>query len=208
MKSIILIVLCVFSFLGHAQNERYYRSLFSGKIFDIDKNEFKYKVAVQSPKYMLDLDRDGIMDSIQTLKKDGIDFFRINDSSGREIYSDKLFTKGRGSKIFKVQFTQIKKGVDALIVHFYEGSNDAATFEASARLYIYTILDNNLLKISKTRGPLFWMENERAAGKYFNRRYSVNLIDYNNDGIKEISTSFNRINRVLSYKGDGLWRYL
>jgi hypothetical protein len=208
MKSILIFVLCILSFQAFSQDERYYRSLFSGKIFDINKDDFKYKVAVESPKYMLDLDRDGIMDSIQAMKKDGVDFFRINGPHGRQLFIDKLVTKGKGSKIYKVQFTNIKAGVDALIVHFYEGDNDAAIFEGSARIYIYTILQNNLLKISKMRGPFFWMEKERAAGKYFNRRYSVNIVDYNNDGVKEISTSFNKIHRVLMYTQAGIWKKL
>jgi hypothetical protein len=206
MKSILIFALCVLSFQAFSQDERYYRSLFSGKIFDIDQNDFKFKVSVESPKYMIDLDRDGIMDSIQTMKKDGVDFFRINDPHGRQIFFDKLMTKGKDSKIFKVQFTKIKDGVDALIVHFYEGDNDAAIFEGSARIYIYTILQNNLLKISKTRGPLIWMEKQRAAGKYYNRRYSVNLVDYNKDGVKEISTSFNKIHRILMYTHAGIWK--
>ena len=205
MKTLIVFALCVLSFKSLAQNERYYRSLFSGEIFDYNKDNFEYKIAVESPKYAIDLDRDGILDSIQVIKKDGVDFFRINDPHGQQLFVDKLMTKGRDSKIFKVQFVEITKGVDALVVHFYEGDNTSSTFEGSARLYIYTILGNDLSRITKTRGPYFWIEKERAAGKYFNRRYSVNIVDYNNDGVREISTSFNKLQRMLMYVGKGIW---
>ena len=42
-----------------------------------DKDNFEYKVAVSSPKYAIDLDRDGILDSIQVIKKDGIEIMVI-----------------------------------------------------------------------------------------------------------------------------------
>ena len=193
-----LFLLFAVSITGFSQDEKLYRSFFDGKISDTKKKLFEYKILVESSKYMIDLDRDGIEDSIQSIKKDGLDFFRVNDSFGRMVFEEKLITKGKDSSIFKVGFYNIKKGVDVLIVSFYEGYNESSTMEGSARVYFFTITDNNLKNISSTRGPFIWMERERAAGKYYNRRYSLNVVDYNKDGVREISTSFNKISFPLS----------
>ncbi len=207
MRTLLILIFCVISLPSLAQDERFYRNIFNGKLFKgIPKMNFK--VHVESPQYTIDLNRDGIEDSFQTIKRDGVDFIRINDPFGNIIFEEQLMTKGKNSSIFKAHLVSISKNVDVLILHFYEGENESSTFESSARLYFVTIRDRDLKKISLYKGPYFWNERERAAGKYWNKRLSVNVLDYNKDGRKEISVSYNKLSQVYFYIADGVWSKL
>lgn len=199
-------LLCIFLFQAKAQDERFYRSIFNGDLSNTSDIPFEYKVEVSSHKYLMDLNRDSKKDSFQSVKKDGVDFFRINDEYGKQVFEAKLETKGKESKIFRASFKTISNSVDVLLLHFYEGHNDAAVFEGSARLYIITIKDRDFKKITMTKGPFFWSEFEGATNKYWARRYSVNTADLNKDGVKEISVSFNNIDRVYYYSSNGEWK--
>jgi hypothetical protein len=114
-------------------------------------------------------------------------------------------TKGKNRSIFKAHLVSISPTGDVILVHVYAGDNEAAIFAGSARLYFVTIRERNLKKITMTKGPYFWTEKERAAGKYWNKRFSVNVLDYNNDGQKEISVKYNTRSRVFFYVSDGFW---
>lgn len=204
MRTVIFLTLCVVSHLAFGQDERFYRDIFNGNLLEGVK-PLHYKIEVASSKYMIDLNSDGIKDSFQTIKRDGIDFIRINDAYGKVMLERELLTKGGKSKIFKAHLKNVNKDTNVLILHFYEGQNESSIFEGSARLYFITFPKNNLAEATLTKGPYFWTENERAAGKYFNRRYSVNVIDYNDDGTNEISVSFNSSQRMYLYKLNGKW---
>ncbi|MAX67336.1 MAG: hypothetical protein CME66_10415 [Halobacteriovoraceae bacterium] len=204
MKTLLSLILCVISLAGWSQDESFYRDIFSGA-FIKKKKPFEYKVLVESPRYSLDLDRDGVKDSFQTLKKDGVDFIRINNAFGEKVFESSLLNLGQKSKIFKAHLKTISKTVDVLILYFYEGYNYSSNFGASARLYFLTIPDRKLDKITLTKGPYFWGEFEKAAGKYWRRRLSVNTLDYNGDGKFEISVSYNKTSRVFFYLPSGNW---
>lgn len=191
-----------------AQDEKYYRSIYSGKFFGESNKDFVYKIEVKSKKYMLDLNEDGKLDSFQTVKKDGTDFIRINDEYGRTIFEQKLVTKGFNSSIYRASLKKVAKKTNVLILHFYEGENKAGVFESSARLYFVTIPMNDFSKITLTEGPFYWTEREGAAKKYWARRYSVSTVDFNNDGIREIATSFNSIQKIYFYQGNGIWKQI
>tara|TARA_Y100000768_G_scaffold16170_1_gene11286 strand:- start:4734 stop:5357 length:624 start_codon:yes stop_codon:yes gene_type:complete len=202
MRVVTAFLLCVLCLSVQAQDERYYRSIFSGDLFSSEKEGFYHKIAVRSKKYMLDINRDGKEDAIQTLKRDGVDFFRVLDEYGRVKFESKLNPKGLNSSIFRVSFKAISKTIDVLILHYYEGDTEAAIFEGSARLYFATIINRDLGNIKFQKGPYFWTEREGVVGKYWNRRYIVNTLDYNNDGFREISTTYNKNNRVFMYKDE------
>ena len=205
MQIYMTFLLCIFSIGAVAQDERFYRSIYSGDLANSKEGPFEYKIEVSSSKYLIDLNRDGKKDSIQTVKKDGVDFFRINDDFGKQVFEGKLETKGSESKIFRASLKTISKDVDVLLLHFYEGHNDAAIFEGSARLYIVTIRDRDFRLVSMTKGPFFWTEKQGVANKYWARRYSVNTLDLNKDGIKEIAVSFNNIDRIYYYSKNKEW---
>lgn len=191
-----------------AQDERFYRQLFDGSLARQKKKDFVFKYEFTSPEYMIDLNRDGVVDSFQTVKKDGVDFIRIMDANGMTKFEASLEGKGKRSRIFKAHLLGVSGKADVLILHYYEGDTDEAVYEGSARIYVLTIEDKNLNKISMTKGPHFFHERESADehySKYWNRRFVVNTVDYNSDGIKEISVSFNSIHRIMTYNGSGVW---
>ncbi len=209
MKFGITILLLALSHMSFGQDERFYRQLFDGSFKRQSDKDFVYKYEVASPEYMIDLNRDGVVDSFQTIKKDGVDFIRILDANGVNKFEASLEAKGKNSKIFKAHLVGISDKADALILHFYEGDTDEAVFEGSARLYVLTIQNKDLNKINMTKGPHFWHERESADEhyqKYWNRRFIVNTLDYDKDGTKEISVSFNKIHRILRYQGNGVWK--
>lgn len=207
MRLSVTILLCIFTLNVQAQDERFYRSIYSGALDNNESEPFEYKIEVSSDKYLIDLNRDNKKDSIQTIKRDGVDFFRINDEYGKNVFEAKLETKGRDSKIFRVSFKTISPTIDVLLLHFYEGHNEAAVFEGSARLYIVTIKNRNFKEISMTKGTFFWSEKAGISNKYWARRYTVNTVDLNKDGQKEISVSFNNIDRIYYYSTkSGSWQ--
>jgi len=205
MKGLLLIALSFYLFDASAQDERFYRKIFTGELFQKPQEIEEFKIVVKTPKYKLDLNRDGIEESIVIMKKDGIDFFTILDSFGRLIFEKRLSTMGKGSKLFKMQLKTLSKNTDALILHFYEGATEGTVFEATARLYFLTIDHRNLNKLYFYEGPHFYHEKQMPNGKYFNRRYTVNTLDYNDDGVKEISISYNKISRIFFYVSEGIW---
>ena len=207
MQRLVILFLCIMSIDALAQDERFYRKMFTGKSSE-SIEEFHYKVHVQSPRYMLDLNRDGVEEAFQTVKKDGVDFIRIMDPFGRVVFEKSLMTKGKLSRVYKAQLRNVTHDTDVLVLHFYDGDTQSATYEGSARLYFLTIPARDLKRITLTKGPYFFTERERAAGKYWKKRYSVNILDYNNDGKNEISVSYNKLSRVYFYISDGVWQAL
>jgi hypothetical protein len=147
------------------------------------------------------------METIRVEKKDGFDFFLIFDQFGREIFNKRLPAIGANSRLLKVDLKSITKDVNTLILHFYEGAIDSTKFEATAKLFFVTFDKNDLKKIKFFNGPHFFHEKEKGS-QYFNRRYSVNTIDYNNDGSREISVSYNKISRIYFYTSTGEWKML
>lgn len=207
MKIICIVLLC-FAPLAFSQDESFYRDLFNGNLYSQSKDAMIYKIEVESPKYMIDLNSDGVMDSFQTVKRDGVDFIRINDTYGKSVFMDKLLTKGKNSSIFKAKLVKVNSKTNVLILFYYDGEIKTSRYEASARLYFVTFVNNELKKASLYKGPYFFHEKEKASGKYWNRRYSVNVMDYNKDSQNEISISYNNSSKVYEYIGEGLWAAL
>lgn len=206
MKAFLWIILLAASLPVLGQDERYYRKIYSNELTQKTEEIQKYKVIVKSPSYRLDLNRDGFEEVIKTEKRDGKDFFVIRDHFGRTLIDKQLSAIGSGGVVYRVQFKTISANTDALILHYYEGAIDATNFMAQARLYFLTISNRSLKKIHFFKGPHFFNETEKFPDKYSVKRLSVNTIDYNKDGIKEISVSFNKIHRVFFYVAEGIWQ--
>ena len=195
------------SFSLYAQDERYYRKIFTGELEDKTKEVFRYKVIVKSPRYEIDLNQDGSLESIRVEKRDGFDFFVVYDEFGKELLNQNLPAIGARSRLLKVDLKGINKKVNSLILHFYEGATEATNFEAMAKLFFVTFEKDDLKKITFQSGPHFFHEKLKG-NQYLNRRYSVNLIDYNKDGSREISISYNKISRIYFYGRNGIWKKL
>lgn len=208
---VLLVISIILKFIGGtellAQDERYYRKIFTGELEDRSKQTIQYKVVVRSPRYEVDLNQDGKNESLRIEKKDNEDFFIIYDDFGRELLNKKLPAIGARSRILKIDLKSINKNINSLILHFYEGSTEATNFEAMAKLFFVTFDKRDLKKMKFQAGPHFF--HEKVKGKqYLNRRYSVNVIDYNKDGSREISISYNKISRIYFYGKNGLWKRL
>ena len=206
MVKIFIIFLLSTSVFG--QDERFYQKLFQRSS---DKNFEKtgvYKNRVTSDKYMLDLNRDSVLESFQIEKRDGIDAIIINDSFGKKTFEATLLPKGANSRIMKASFKRVSSNVDVLILHYYEGENKYPTFESSARIYFLTIQNKNLNSIRLDKGPFFWSETEKTNGKYWRRRYKVSSIDANKDGSLEVLVSDGRSSRVYQFSESKGWTQL
>lgn len=192
-----------------AQDERYYRQMLSGALPDFNSDEVKKNEKIHysfsSSSYRIDLNKDGTEEYIQTMKRDGVDWIQISDFSGRKIFESKLFAMGAESVIYKVRFTQISRDVKALILFLDEGKTHSVKFESTARIYVLSFEKNNLETLKLSQGPHFYHEKEAQREQYWRRHYQVNIVDFDGDGIKEISIQYNHIQRMMKYIGRGEW---
>lgn len=201
------LILLVF-LISHAygQDERYFRDIFSGALVKKSKEEkLPPKVVVHSPFYRMDINGDGVPELFRTSKRDNIDWFELYDFRDHLIFEYELATQGISSGIYKLTLVQLSSTTKAVLVHFYEGFTESTRFDGTARLYVMTIDDSDLSKISMVRGPHFYHEFAKVREQYFRRPMSVNVVDYNNDGVKEVSTSYGFIQYIMSYRGSGEW---
>lgn len=204
----LLLFQMTFSKSAFSQDERFFRKIFTGELFHKKYREPKPKILVSSPVYKIDLNRDSEKEGILLEKKDGIDVIKIIDKLGKTLFTHELLGLGKDSRIYKLRLVRIANQTDALIIHFFEGINESTLFQATARLYFLTIDKRNFSKVKVTQGPSYWVEKQKIKDQYWNRFYSINVVDYNQDGRNEISISYNKIQRVYFYMNDGKWSKL
>jgi hypothetical protein len=203
-----LILLGIILFCGQvsAQDERYFRQIFTG---ELPKNqplsEMIPQFNVQGASYQIDLNDDKIEESIEPLKIDGVDWIRIKASSGRVILEKKLQVMGAFSNIYKIKFVNISKKVKSLILFMDEGRTVGKKFESTARIFVLAYEDNKLEEMKLTEGPHFFHEKEQQREQYWRRDYNVNIYDINGDGVREIAVQYNHIQRIMKYSGAGEW---
>lgn len=188
-----------------SQDERFFRKIFTDELSLGIAQTQPPKIEVSTPEYLVDITRDGQMERIIALKRDGLDYIQIKDHFGRIKFDRKLAAKGVDSKLYKIQLKTISAKVDVLLLHYYEGAVGDIPFDATARVYFLAIENRNLDKLYLKKGPAFFMEKARPGNQYSRRKYSVNVIDYNKDGHNEVSVTYNGIHRIFFYKTKGLW---
>jgi hypothetical protein len=206
----------LFFFLGLSltvwgQDERYYRQILSGKlpeVFKTSKETLIQSINVVGPSYKVDLNSDGIEETIQPQKRDGVDWIEIRDTSERKIFEGALFAMGAESVLYKIKLVHLSPTVRALILFLDEGHTQGKRFESTARLYLLSYENNDLSTLKLTQGPHFFHEREAQRDQYYRRDFSVNVVDMNKDGTREVSIQFNRIQRIMQYLGNGLWKTL
>lgn len=205
-------MLCLFfiTFQLQAQDERDFRSLFSGqekKATDtIERLRAKFQQA--SPLYQIDLTEDNRNESVVIEKRDGEDWIHLFDWRQKLVFSEKLDVKGVDSKIYRLRKRRISKSAVVLLLYYYEGFTKYLRTNANARFYLITIQDNDLSKITMTKGPAFWVEYRDKDRTYIRRRYQEYFSDVNQDGSKEFIVKYGKIVDILSYKGEGEWMRL
>lgn len=207
MKLVLLLITLLFAGYSLAQDERDFRSVFTGNInkkMEL-KDEVKYKWKVNTPFYYLDLTDDNIEESFGFEKRDGEDWIHFLDLLKRPFKSFRFDPKGGHSRLYKVQLRQITPKSKVLILYYFEGKTQAVDYISTARLYFVTIDDNKLSTLKMYKGPYYLYEKEEHPEHYHRRRFKVGVYDFNKDGKLEIYTKFHKIIRVYSYLGDGRW---
>ncbi len=191
-----------------AQDERYFRKMFSGDMVkkDVPQEAQKIHFKVTGNSYRIDLDDDKIEEIIEPQKRDGVDWIEIRNSSGNKLFEGKVFAAGTGSYLYKIKFVSLSPDVKALILFMDEGVISGKKFESTGRIFILTYEKNNLSKIHLTEGPHFFHEREGQREQYWRRTYTVNVWDIDKDGIREVSVEFNNIQRIMKYIGGGVWK--
>jgi hypothetical protein len=105
---LILFIFFLTSDILWAQDERYFRKMFSG---DLVKKELPQEVQkvhfkVVGNSYLIDLDQDKIEEVIEPQKRDGVDWIEVKNSSGRKLFEGKIFAAGSGSYLYKIKFVK------------------------------------------------------------------------------------------------------
>ena len=204
-----LILFLIFMSSAFSQDERFFRELISGELTQDKVKEKKvYKWTANSPLYEIDLGNAHFPESLVIEKKDGEDWLHVHDEKKARIFSFHFDVNGKDSWIYRITKKKISKNTDILLIYYYEGNTDYRNFKGSVRLYVLTVDNRNLSTISVFKGPIFWDEREMPGGKYTQKKFEVNLIDFNHDGIMEIAVGGKSLYNILTYSPGGKWRVI
>ena len=139
-------------------------------------------------------------------KRDGADWIEIRGGNKAHLFEAKLFAMGSESSLYKIKLVSLSRKVRALILFLDEGFSAGKEFESTGRIFVISYEDNDLSTMKIAQGPHMFHEKESVRDMYYRRDYQVNVVDFNKDGIKEISVQFNHIQRIMQYLGKGEWR--
>lgn len=196
------------SWRATAQDERYFRQLFSGEINKTQTvvNEKKYSYFVHSPYYAIDLNRDGVAEQIVFVKKDNEDWIEILNFEKKKIFGYLFENKGFDSELFRVELKTLSSKTSILLLYYYEGVSKYINFQGTSRVYAVTIDNNDLSTMKAFKGPSFFDEEKTFKGHYHKRNYEVFLEDLNRDGVKELIVKHRNTSNVFIYQGSGMWQ--
>ena len=110
-------LVCVFfllSFSGQvsAQDERYFRQIFTGELGNkaqLLKKDYKWEVS--TPAYKLDLDGDGEEEGITISKKDAENWIELSGKLGKPFYRNLIPALGVDSSLFKINFLKFHQNL-------------------------------------------------------------------------------------------------
>ncbi len=209
MKTLALwLLLFVVSWSALAQDERYFRQLFSGEL--LKSNEVvppkKYTWTVHTPFYELDLNRDKVSESIAFAKKDNEDWIEIFDSDKKKLFSYRFENKGFDSDLYRVELKTLSADTVILLLYYYEGVSKYINFQGTTRIYAITIDNNDLKTMAAFKGPSVFDEQKTFKGHYHKRNYEVYLEDLNKDSIRELIIKHRNASNVFVYMGEGSWK--
>jgi hypothetical protein len=191
-----------------AQDERFFRKLFSGELeksFDT-RDQKKYSYNLYTPEYALDLNNDKLSEYLVAVRRDSEDWLDIFNSYKERIFQYRFVNSGPNSSIYRVQRKMLDQKTTLLLIYYFEGENNYTIYESSARLYLMTIPHNDLTKISIYKGPSIFEEYRSLKQHYHIRDYQLGVLDLNNDGIKEVMVKYRNMSEVYFYTGDGKWQ--
>lgn len=199
------------SWRATAQDERYFRQIFSGELNKKDSNtqvrdNKSYSYIFQSPFYELDLNRDGTPEQIIFVKKDSEDWIEMFSLDKKKFFAYKFDNLGFDSELFKIEMKTLSATTTILLLHYYEGVSKYINFEGTARVYAVTIDNNDLSTMKAFKGPSFFDEVKNFKGHYHKRNYDVYVEDLNKDSVKELIVKYRNSSNVFIYKGAGNWQ--
>lgn len=206
-KLLVFLSLFVVSWSALAQDERYFRQLFSGELnrsTDIAQAK-KYSYLIHTPYYALDLNGDKTPEQIAFAKKDNEDWIEIFDAEKAKIFSYRFENKGYGSDLYRIEMKTLSKKTTVLLLYYYEGVSKYINFQGTTRIYAITIDDNDLKTMSAFKGPSVFDEQRTFKGHYHKRNYEVLLEDLDLDFVKELIVKHRNQGQVFVYKGEGKW---
>jgi hypothetical protein len=207
MKKLIVVFLLINSAMLHAQDERFFRKLFSGDLKDkeVIDNRATPTFQVAGTFYSYDINKDGRIESLVSEKRDGQEWLNIHDYKGKIIYSAHFETLGLNSWLYKVSIRNISNNTRVFIFHFYEGSTEYLEFKGQSRLYFLSIDNRDIKSLSLYKGPIIFDETESFKKDYHLRSYKMDLVDFNGDGVNEISLKYHLNSWVYLYHYPGKW---
>lgn len=208
MKNIRLwLLMFVVSWSALAQDERYFRQLFSGELLKSNEvvQEKKYSYFVHTPYYALDLNQDGVSEHVAFTKKDNEDWIEIFDSEKKKIFSYRFENKGFDSELFRIELKTLSAKTAILLLHYYEGVSKYINFQGTSRVYAVTIDNKDLKTMTAFKGPSVFDEQRTFKGHYHKRNYDVYLEDLDHNLVKELIIKYRNTSNVFIYKGDGKW---
>lgn len=204
---LVFILFLTFSWQAVAQDERFFRQLFSGDLVKSSKVEEtkKYKNIIHTPYYSLDINRDGKDENIVFVKKDSEDWLEILNEDKKKIFGYLLENKGFDSELFKIELKTLSPTTDVLLFYYYEGVSKYIEFQGTSRIYAMTVDNRDLTTLNVFKGPSFFDEFRSQKGHYHKRNYQVYLDDLNQDQTKELIVKHQRMSNVFMYQGKGRW---
>ena len=205
MPVMFIFILCsMYSLSGHAQDERLWRDMIAHTVpTPVPKKIFKNSIF--SPSYRYDLNADGKSEMLTWAHRDGSDYLQL-ESPGLAKREFPLETQGQNSRIYKIGLYKLSEHYNVALVYFYQGVIQGYNKEGDVRLYFMTWDDQNLKNVYWQKGPLTWQDRQENLDRYWKRSMLVETVDLNEDGVKEIEISFEKLSRVYYYKGEGQWR--
>jgi hypothetical protein len=195
-----------------AQDERFFRQIFSGELQASKSTELTdgtkktYWYSAHTPFYNLDLNQDGQSEKIVFVKKDNEDWLDIFDSAKNKIFSYKFENMGINSGLYRIEQKRLSPETEILFLYYYVGSTQFTNTDASARLYLLTIDNRDLKTMHVLKGPSYFEERKTSSEHYHQRKYFIELVQLNKSATKEVVIKHAGMSEVFIYSGNGKWK--
>lgn len=194
------------------QDERFFRQILSGDLKDpkvrdqVERPPKNYWYTANTPYYELDINRDGLKERLAFVKRDNEDWLEVFDLNKKKVFSYQFENMGIYSGLYRIEQRQLSKDVEVIFLYYYVGFTKYFNTDSSAQLYLMTIDNNDLKTMHIIKGPSYFEERKTFRQHYHIRKYSVELIDHNDDNRKEVIFKHGGMSEVLIYYGKGKWK--
>lgn len=192
-----------------AQDERFIRKMISGELLSENKKSVVPALfSVTGPEYRVDLNGDGLDEAVQVRNEDGLNWFLVFDSKQNILMKEKLWAMGAMSRLYRIKMVDLNPTARALILHVDEGKTESVRFESSAKMFIVSIDNKDLSTLKMVPGPRYWHEREAHREQYWRRNYTLNVLDLDQNGTKDIFVKYHGSQWIFMYQGNGQWKTL